>query len=353
VARLRHSSEQNMASVVQVVPQQYYLGQNLYHKLVQEHNNLVYLQDFYRNPGFHHQPPLPLCNPAASAGYQGLLAGGDVPPRDGLFTNNNYDNISDTASESSDMSENFVPRIIRPRRRRKKERRRGTTRGSSATTTEAEESCLGSERQWLPTGLLSEASSEEELSVSNHPGPRRRSKLTPTLSMPVYPSHTMVGQSQPGVTSPSSDYSSMASSTSETPATSSNDHLFDSDSGSTHSVSEAENGEAQPPIGSTMAAPTTANNNNVCSSKLSQKSRSAEEPRGRRNEHNDTRMYKPTPLRKTNSWAFMTSSAKSQNMLASPAQFTLFSPGNNLDLLSGIKKNLSRIDLNDDKNDDK
>ena len=48
VARLRHSSEQNMASVVQVVPQQYYLGQNLYHKLVQEHNNLVYLQDFYR-----------------------------------------------------------------------------------------------------------------------------------------------------------------------------------------------------------------------------------------------------------------------------------------------------------------
>ena len=103
-----------------------------------------------------------------------------------------------------------------------------------------------------------------------------------------------------------------------------------------------------------MAAPTTSNNNNnVCSSKLSQKSRTAEEPRGRRNEHNDTRMYKPTPLRKTNSWAFMTSSAKSQNMLASPAQFTLFSPGNNLDLLSGIKKNLSRIDLNDDKNDDK
>ena len=71
--------------------------------------------------------------------------------------------------------------------------------------------------------------------------------------MPVYPSHTMVGQSQPGVTSPSSDYSSMASSTSETPATSSNDHLFDSDSGSTHSVSEAENGEAQPPIGRSLA----------------------------------------------------------------------------------------------------
>ena len=63
----------------------------------------------------------------------------------------------------------------------------------------------------------------------------------------------MVGQSQPGVTSPSSDYSSMASSTSETPATSSNDHLFDSDSDSTHSVSEAENGEAQPPIGRSLA----------------------------------------------------------------------------------------------------
>ena len=33
-----------------------------------------------------------------------------------LISNNYMDNISDTASESSDMSENFVPRIIRPRR---------------------------------------------------------------------------------------------------------------------------------------------------------------------------------------------------------------------------------------------
>merc|ERR1719278_536772 len=85
-----------------------------------------------------------------------------------------FDNLSDTFSVSSDESENFIPRIIRPRRRRKKEKGRVS---KMVDNEESSTSCLGSEKQWLPTGLLSaessfdsrsegSGSSEEESSTS-------------------------------------------------------------------------------------------------------------------------------------------------------------------------------------------
>ena len=43
-------------------------------------------------------------------------------------------------------------------------------------------------------------------------------------------------------------------------------------------------------------------------------------------------------LRKTNSWAYPVSGS---------SQFSLFSPGSSTDLLSGIRKHLSKIDLNE------
>merc|ERR1719278_386150 len=61
-----------------------------------------------------------------------------------------FDNLSDTFSVSSDESENFIPRIIRPRRRRKKEKGRVS---KMVDNEESSTSCLGSEKQWLPTGL--------------------------------------------------------------------------------------------------------------------------------------------------------------------------------------------------------
>lgn len=365
--RLRHRSEQNLAGLAppSVLPQ-YYLGQNLYQNLATERNNALYIQDFYQNPAFNKTAPSPPV-------YAGYLSAGTVGAK--IRQTLSFDNLSDTVSVSSDESENFVPRIIRPRRRRKKERRRGLTRSGSGVATDEEESCLGSERQWLPTGLLSaesscgspsdSASSEEEIAPRSN-----RRKLAPTLSMPVYSSSQgrdctelagirgrggnvggvvrgRGGTAQPGLTSPSSDYSSMASSTSDTPPTSSNDHLFDSDSGSTHSVSEAEGGEAQPPIGSATAAQQML--------KLTKCPSTAEDTRGRRLEgrphrptspHPPHRPHRPTPLRKTNSWAFMTSQANH-------GEFSLFSPGNSMDLLSGIRNNLSRIDLNDHQDDNK
>ena len=43
-------------------------------------------------------------------------------------------------------------------------------------------------------------------------------------------------------------------------------------------------------------------------------------------------------LRKTNSWAYPVSGS---------SQFSLFSPGSSTDLLSGIRKHLSKIDLHE------
>merc|ERR550532_1060669 len=46
------------------------------------------------------------------------------------------------------------------------------------------------------------------------------------------------------------------------------------------------------------------------------------------------------PLRKTHSWAPLSSPPSTQG-----SEFSLFSPGSSIDLLSGIRQNLSRLDL--------
>ncbi len=48
-------------------------------------------------------------------------------------------------------------------------------------------------------------------------------------------------------------------------------------------------------------------------------------------------------LRKTQSWAHTTT-----NTTSTLGEFSLFSPGKSIDLLSGIRKHLSRLDLNEE-----
>merc|ERR1719285_127943 len=219
-----HSQQQQQSRLVPP-PSQFYVGQNLYHKLLQDHSQ-ANLQDFYRNPVFsgyrhavqkqqqphHHQQQQQQQHPIARR---------DHP------ISKSFDNLSDTFSVSSDESENFIPRIIRPRRRRKKEKvRGGVLKVGGGDNEESSASCLGSEKQWLPTGLLSaessfdsrsegSGSSEEEVTINSLPV---RRKLATALSVPAYiTSYT------------GSDYSSMTSS-SDTPPSSSTDQLFDSDS---------------------------------------------------------------------------------------------------------------------------
>ena len=97
----------------------------------------------------------------------------------------------------------FAPVVIR---RRKKEKRRGVG-GGLCLLEQDEASCLGSETQWLPTGLLSAESespdtrsdtatsdTEEELEEgethkkSKSAKRRTHRKLGGTLSVPTYPS---------------------------------------------------------------------------------------------------------------------------------------------------------------------
>jgi hypothetical protein len=74
----------------------------------------VSFQDFYRNPAF--------------SVYRHAIQQQQQPGlrREALVGSKSFDNLSDTFSVSSDDSENFIPRILRPRRRRKKEKRRPT-----------------------------------------------------------------------------------------------------------------------------------------------------------------------------------------------------------------------------------
>merc|ERR1719325_467592 len=61
----------------------------------------------------------------------------------------------------------------------------------------------------------------------------------------------------------------------------------------------------------------------------------------------DTKLSRPTErarLRKTNSWAYPGSGPHASTQAGA---FSLFSPGTSTDLLSGIRKHLSKIDLNE------
>merc|ERR1719489_78025 len=180
VTRQRHSSEQSLNHLLSSGPvPNYYLGQNLYHKLLAD-QGLVYLQDFYRNPAFTILHRQTITN---TFHHQNINLRRD-------HVSKSFDNLSDTFSLSSDESDNFIPRIIRPRRRRKKEKRKT----AAAPVSEQEESCLGSEKQWLPTGLLSAESSFDSRSESGSseeeaPPVHHRRKLAPTLSVPAYSSY--------------------------------------------------------------------------------------------------------------------------------------------------------------------
>lgn len=340
ILRQRHCSDQSQSVIPGLdtrlgpqAPSQYYLGQNLYQKLMGDPNP-AYLQDFYRNPAFSVYRQ----NNIQHQQHSGLK-------RDNVVSKS-FDNLSDTFSVSSDESENFIPRIIRPRRRRKKEKRRSI----AANVSEAEESsCLGSEKQWLPTGLLSaessfdsrsdcSGSSEEEVTINSL---HVRRKLGTALSVPAYTSYT------------GSDYSSMTSSTSSshTPASSSTDQLNDSDSCSIPSMSP-------PPIKQTLKQTKSQTSCSYFRSpKVTQKGVCVDPSGGvspGSSPHTRPRslhLQRPRPLRKTHSWAFTSGPDSEHNtgcQEAGPGQFSLFSPGTSIDLLSGIRKNLSRLDLRAD-----
>jgi len=341
-ARQRHSSEQSLTHLLSSAPvPSYYLGQNLYHKLLAD-QGLVYLQDFYRNPAF-------------SILQRQTITSTFHHQNTNLRRENvskSFDNLSDTFSMSSDESDNFIPRIIRPRRRRKKEKRRT----ADVPVCEQEESCLGSEKQWLPTGLLSAESSFDSRSESGSseeeaPPVHHRRKLAPTLSVPAYSSYRYNEYNPLPVDRLSgSDYSSMTSTSSDNPLTSppssSNDHLFDSDSGSTKSVPDSNPHMDQLPIGSTAQnsghQPLKMTKSTSCSyfrsPKVAQK--------GVNFGKDMTDHHRSIPLRKTNSWAFTTSSGTDAvSPRSEGGEFSLFSPGRSIDLLSGIRKHLSRLDL--------
>jgi len=339
--RQRHSSEQSLTHLLNTGPvPNYYLGQNLYQKLLAD-QGLVYLQDFYRNPAFTILQRQPNSNLFSH-------------PHSNLRRENvskSFDNLSDTLSMSSDESDNFIPRIIRPRRRRKKEKRRN----AAVSVQEQEESCLGSEKQWLPTGLLSAESSFDSRSDSGSseeeaPAVHQRRKLATTLSVPTYSSYCYKDYNTiPVDRSSGSDYSSMTSTSSDTPPSSSNDHLFDSDSGSTKSVQEMNSSLDQLPIGSTAQ---TSGHQPLKTTKSTSCSyfRSPKVPqKGINVDHVSVENHRAIPLRKTNSWAFTTSSnSDTVSPQSEGGEFSLFSPGRSIDLLSGIRKHLSRLDLQDD-----
>jgi len=338
VSRQRHSSEQSLNHLLSSGPvPNYYLGQNLYHKLLAD-QGLVYLQDFYRNPAFTILQRQTITN---TFHHQNINLRRD-------HVSKSFDNLSDTFSLSSDESDNFIPRIIRPRRRRKKEKRKT----AAAPVSEQEEACLGSEKQWLPTGLLSAESSFDSRSESGSseeeaPPVHHRRKLAPTLSVPAYSSyHYNEYSNRPADRNSGSDYCSMTSTSSDTPPSSSTDQLFDSDSGSTKSVPDSSQSVDQLPIGSTAQnsghQPLKMTKSTSCSyfrsPKVAQK--------GVNFGKETSESHKQIPLRKTNSWAFATSSGTDAvSPRSEGGDFSLFSPGRSIDLLSGIRKHLSRLDL--------
>lgn len=332
--RQRHASDHSQQQErFALPPSHFYAGQNLYHKLLQDHSQ-TNLQDFYRNPTFSvHRHAVLQSHQQQHQQQQHSIARHPI--------SKSFDNLSDTFSVSSDESENFVPRIIRPRRRRKKEKVRSkTTGGAGGENEESCASCLGSEKQWLPTGLLSaessfdsrsegSGSSEEEVTINSLPV---RRKLAPTLSVPAY------------ITSyAGSDYSSMTSSSSGTsPPSSSTDQLFDSDSAPSSPSSSSSSSSSPPPRKPLLKQTKSTSCSYFRSPKVTQKGVGFPSAGGETGEVGPGRSR---PLRKTHSWAPLTSYP------ASAQEFSLFSPGSSIDLLSGIRQNLSRLDLRSEEDD--
>jgi len=199
---------------------------------------------------------------------------------------------------------------------------------------ESSTSCLGSEKQWLPTGLLSaessfdsrsegSGSSEEEVTINSLPV---RRKLATALSVPAY------------ITSyAGSDYSSMTSSSSDTPPSSSTDQLFDSDSAQS-SPSSSSSSSSPPPSKPLLKQTKSTSCSYFRSPKVTQKGVGYSCAAAEGGEQGG--LARSRPLRKTHSWAPLSSPASTQG-----SEFSLFSPGSSIDLLSGIRQNLSRLDL--------
>jgi len=349
--RLRHRSEQ---AVEQVLPESgslpyLYQGPHIYHKLLSGQHTQHHIQDFYENPEFKKLYWLP--GQYSSHSYSKLHNVEDQQWK-------SHDNLSDSESDSSEDEDNFIPRIIKPRRRRKKEKK--AEDASLATRFDAEETlCLGSEKQWLPTGLLSAEScldsrsetggSEEEDIYSNVRHGARR-KLGTTMSVPLNIGFRTTKSSNPQeIRCPESDYVSMTSVSSSSttpssssssdqllPSSSSSDQLFDSDSG----------------LGSTAEPqhlPLKESKSVSCSYFRSPKteSRRLGGSRGYHSLEKGKQTHKhqaggQLPLRKTNSWAFTGSTG------GRGSEFSLFSPLDSCDLLSGVRKDLSRLDIRDE-----
>ena len=224
----------------------------------------------------------------------------------------------------------------------------------------SEEVCLGSEKQCLPTGLLSAESSFDSRSESGNseeesPPIKPRRKLASTLSVPAYSSYMHMENNNLKFGSPSSgsDYCSMTSTTNESPPTSppssSYEPLFDSDSGSTESVPENYQSMDQLPIGSSAQRsghkPLKMTKSTSCSFFQSPKVGHKGVTIG--NERLEK--HQSIPLRKTNSWAFTTNcNTERISNGTEGGEFSLFLPGRSIDLLSGIRKHLSRLDLQDE-----
>merc|ERR1711971_398710 len=213
----------------------------------------------------------------------------------------------------------------------------GDPRCQETSATQGPELSLGSGQQhWLPRGLLSAESESNGDSARSDPESgsetgdsdkerRGHRKLGVTLSVPTYTSYASSEHSSSSV---GSDYYSQASPGSRSSVaseTGSEDTCGGHVKGGakSHSALSATKSFTYPDI------ETTTSCSYFRSPKLNTKMMG------------DTKVPR-TPersrLRKTNSWAYPVSGS---------SQFSLFSPGTSTDLLSGIRKHLSKIDLNE------
>merc|ERR1711971_359389 len=312
------------------------------------HSSSLYLQDFYKNPGFGD----------TETQFRSLegCGGHDLSRHEKLSSSKSFDNLSDTISVTSDEFDNFKPRIIKPRRRRKKEKSRrglerpvsGDPRCQETSEREGPEVSLGSGQQhWLPRGLLSAESESNGDSARSDPESgsetgdsdkerRGHRKLGVTLSVPTYTSYASSEHSSSSV---GSDYYSQASPGSRSSVaseTGSEDTCGGHVTERAHTCGGHVKGGAKShsPLSATKSftypdIETTTSCSYFRSPKLNTKMMG------------DTKVPR-TPersrLRKTNSWAYPVSGS---------SQFSLFSPGTSTDLLSGIRKHLSKVDLHE------
>lgn len=316
----------------------YYLGQNLYQK-ENRNRDKTFIQDFYQNPSFGQRSSI----------TKQLKSRVD---KTSLSEKESFDNFSDNYSVTSDESDNFKPRIIKPRRRRKKEKKRHTA-GGKIVSQEPDDVCLGSENQWLPQGLLSAESescgdsvrseSDQEVSSSSSSSSvKSHRKLAATLSVPTFSSSSYTSFSEVSSGSIGSDYFSQVSPRSFSSVGS--DHERDRErgelsAGAGHSDDTSPSGNSDNDSGhhSLLCATKSYNHpsTNSCSFFRSPKLDI---------KMDNNKSSERTRLRKTNSWAYPVSGPGHGNM----AQFSLFSTATNTDPLSGIRKHLSKIDLNEE-----